>query len=797
VRSDPRRPRPPIARLLVAVIAAALAFGVGGAWSGAAAAPALKWTFNSGLQGWSSGRSGAPGSSDWGKVSIERQGSNGYVRLDGNGDPANPNAWIFRTIQLPKTAKTVKYDISADDVPGSDAGFEIAIESGGKTTILDKGNARNIVPNRLTFRTHSLDISEWAGKTVTLYFMQNDNGVNGVIHDPDFDEQLYYDNIEIVAPVPPCDIEGTVRDGNLASDRHDNPLVGVPVDLLHGTTPVTPPAVTDSAGHYCIKGGVVDPGDYTLRVALVDGEHNPPIFQTRYQESADPVSITQDISAADFGRKDLDLTFSATAERPWLADVANIHWQSGRFVDWVLDTLVMDPGALAGLVIDAGATVSTRYRHESTTVFIGASDTPYAQRQDAATDCPENCEWHEISHHVAAVAGIAVGAGPTCTGQVNHGGWSNDSTCDSLREGFATFLPTLASLDIDADRGTGYATPDYAGFTSLEDNGLRPWTRTASGTYREDIAVAELLWDLADDTPSETTVLGLSGPDPASVSFQGHDRVAIGGVTLVQLLFLWKPATVADIHDSLLSDPVMPAALKNADVDIDADGSPDLSPIDEVFVAHGFHATRPPQMDYAPGFLVGLTTPGSHSLLARRDEPAVPGSGVRLGNGSAASVTVSIDITYPSTSSHLEVVLGPGEDRVIHLELPPYWLDLGPADGSLPPCTTSDAWPVSMTISAPGTEAATISNCQYLHAIAAASGDTAVTYAIGIGLSTPAPAAEGPTASATRVPTSSASPGDVSAPDQGSATGPILLLAGLLLIVLVMVGIGLRRRRRA
>ncbi len=167
----------------------------------------------------------------------------------------------------------------------------------------------------------------------------------------------------------------------------------------------------------------------------------------------------------------------------------------------------------------------------------------------------------------------------------------NDTTCDSLAEGFAMFLPTLASLDIDAGLGAGYATPRYSVFGSLEDNGYRPWSGPRR-IQREDFAVAQLLWDLADDTPNEPA-------DWASSPARGQggtveyadttDRVALDGVRLVHLLAFANPTTVADVYDDLVADRNVAAPLKTADLDINGDGAPELSPLDGVFVEHGFH----------------------------------------------------------------------------------------------------------------------------------------------------------------------------------------------------------------
>ena len=127
----------------------------------------------------------------------ESSAGNGYVRLDGNGKPSLPNAWISRTINLPQNATKLTFALSADDVAHADAGFQVRIVADGLSTALERGTAGNVHPGKLDFRTVSVGISAWAGKTVTFFFEQNDNGVNGVFGN-DQDEQPYYDTIRIV-----------------------------------------------------------------------------------------------------------------------------------------------------------------------------------------------------------------------------------------------------------------------------------------------------------------------------------------------------------------------------------------------------------------------------------------------------------------------------------------------------------------------------------------------------------------------------------------------------------------------
>jgi len=155
----------------------------------------LLFRFNSGLDSWSPGKAGPRGSSNWGSVSNEA----GRVRLDGTGHPSAPNAWIFRTINLPQNASTMTFDVSADDAAHADAGFRVRlVAADGTQTDLKVGIARNVHPGHLDFQTITVNIAQWKGQAVTFYFEQNDNGVNGVFTPPGQDEQLYYDNIRII-----------------------------------------------------------------------------------------------------------------------------------------------------------------------------------------------------------------------------------------------------------------------------------------------------------------------------------------------------------------------------------------------------------------------------------------------------------------------------------------------------------------------------------------------------------------------------------------------------------------------
>ncbi len=163
-----------------------------------ASSPPLTYTFDADLDTWEAGVAGPKSSKNWGTVyQLDRNG--GIVQLDGTGRPGAPNAWIHKTITLPADTGTLSFDVSAHDTAVSDSHFTVRVVDGGtSTTLVDevvKGQESG-----LSFKTQSVDISAWAGKTVTFFFEQDDNGLPGK-HGATFpggDEQVLLDNISIL-----------------------------------------------------------------------------------------------------------------------------------------------------------------------------------------------------------------------------------------------------------------------------------------------------------------------------------------------------------------------------------------------------------------------------------------------------------------------------------------------------------------------------------------------------------------------------------------------------------------------
>jgi hypothetical protein len=156
----------------------------------------LVFPFDDDLEGWTGDVVASPGARNWGTVYwLPKHG--GTVQLDGTGGPGQPNAWISRSILLPSNAEVLRFDASAHDATGADTRLIVRlVDEGVSTTLADEVLVHRGPAGTLSFTTQLLDISAWAGSWVTIFFEQDDNGIDGAF--PGGDEQLHLDNIRIV-----------------------------------------------------------------------------------------------------------------------------------------------------------------------------------------------------------------------------------------------------------------------------------------------------------------------------------------------------------------------------------------------------------------------------------------------------------------------------------------------------------------------------------------------------------------------------------------------------------------------
>ena len=593
-------------------------------------------------------------------------------------------------------------------------------------------------------------------------------------------------------------VHGTVRDG-AEDDGHQNPLPGVRVELRNETSRVGDPVVADETGEYCIDD--VDPGTYKVRSTLVDDTYDPPLFETKHADGTTVNWVEVPVTAESFGPEPTtDVAFTDSASNT-IADMANIHWQSERFVRWLTTTARISPAAIGPFTIltfDDG----THYRRSTREVSISAattatddSDSRFRDRDNSNDEGPENIQWHEIGHHLSHAVGLGRGSAAGCGESENHGGWSNASTCDSLHEAFASWIATVASLDLDAGRGAGYADPVYSVFNSLEENDWRPWSSVASGgetSWVEERAVRELLWDLADDTPADQQQILIGGAaDGSDHIHMGSDRVALQGVNLLLLIAQIRPATVDDLLLGLVDSPLVAANLKVPDRDVDQDGVMDLSPLAEAFLMHGFHPFRDDgQAPYLWGDPIGRTDrPASEeigaSLVERRHESRLPGASIRLRNPSASDMTVVIELAGEDVAERRTYLVPATSEEVVYLEPPPYW-DMSRLWTELPPCDAADApRVVDITVSVDGVALTSLDSCAYFKAMAAATDGFALDLILAAGASA-APAG---------------GPNPIPSGTPGAPSPALIITAGAVIAVIAVIALGIllrfRRRRQS
>jgi len=146
--------------------------------------PGIVFGFEDGFQDWDPGTT----SNGWGNATWSDRGD-GMVHLDGVGGPGDANSWVSREIALPSDATQVTYRVSGHDRRNGDSEFRVRLEAtGASTTVHDWEDIVGGVDGDFNWLTFTDDISAFAGKTVTVYFEQNDDG-DGT------DEHIYLDSI--------------------------------------------------------------------------------------------------------------------------------------------------------------------------------------------------------------------------------------------------------------------------------------------------------------------------------------------------------------------------------------------------------------------------------------------------------------------------------------------------------------------------------------------------------------------------------------------------------------------------
>jgi Subtilase family len=153
----------------------------------------ILFTFTSDLQGWSTGvtssETGCCNSVIW----QFRSSSGGIIKLDGSDggiSDGEPNSWMFRTIDIPAGATTLKFMTSAHDRDEASGALRVRLLDGSTFHTLLDWEVLTGIEGQLVWVQRQANIASFAGQSVTIYFEQGDNDIGK-------HEQRYIDNVSI------------------------------------------------------------------------------------------------------------------------------------------------------------------------------------------------------------------------------------------------------------------------------------------------------------------------------------------------------------------------------------------------------------------------------------------------------------------------------------------------------------------------------------------------------------------------------------------------------------------------
>ncbi len=136
----------------------------------------------------------------------------GSIKLDGSDfdvPDTEPNSWIFMTLRLPPGARTLRFDTSAQDRDGADSALRVRlVDSAGESHTLLDWEVIAGAEEEFVWMSRSASLAPFAGRTVTFYFEQDDDGEG--TH-----EQRYLDNITIECGRD-CNVNGVPDECDIA-----------------------------------------------------------------------------------------------------------------------------------------------------------------------------------------------------------------------------------------------------------------------------------------------------------------------------------------------------------------------------------------------------------------------------------------------------------------------------------------------------------------------------------------------------------------------------------------------------
>jgi hypothetical protein len=154
----------------------------------------IRFTFDRDLEGWTTTNYGVPdGTPPWSYTHWDSQNGKGVVNMDGRDTTSNnvPDAKLSKSIDLPAGITTMSFDVSAHNRPDSHVRCRLLINGQVKFDEVIVGPQ----PPAFRYVTKTVDVSAFAGQTVTIQFEQHDNGSNGQF--PGSAKHMYIDNIRI------------------------------------------------------------------------------------------------------------------------------------------------------------------------------------------------------------------------------------------------------------------------------------------------------------------------------------------------------------------------------------------------------------------------------------------------------------------------------------------------------------------------------------------------------------------------------------------------------------------------
>jgi hypothetical protein len=141
----------------------------------------LEWHFDTDLEGWSCN---STNNCKWQLLtSNQHPVTSGWVALQAIGSA------VSRTIAIPSTARVLRFDAATHNVPGDVSRVQVQI---GGVVVLDSTFTNPGSSTAFNFVTMTIDISTQAGQTVTIRFIQQDDGAGS-------GTTLKIDNIRIEA----------------------------------------------------------------------------------------------------------------------------------------------------------------------------------------------------------------------------------------------------------------------------------------------------------------------------------------------------------------------------------------------------------------------------------------------------------------------------------------------------------------------------------------------------------------------------------------------------------------------